>query len=122
MESIKQNGTWELALLPSNRKRMPWKWVSKYKYISGSDQPKYKDRLVAKGFKHEQGIDYDEIFSHVVKMTTLWLLLGVVATEDLELERMGVKTTFLHGDLEEDCWETISTWAGSAEEADSRVD
>ena len=52
--------------------------------------------LVAKGF------DYEEIFSLLVKMTILRLLLGVVATEDLELEQLDIKTTFLHGDLEED--------------------
>ena len=37
-------------------------------------------------------------------MTTLQLLLGVVETEDLELEHLDVKTAFLHGDLEEDIY------------------
>ena len=52
----------------------------------------------------ERGVDYDEIFSPVVKMNTLRLLLGVVATEDLELEQLNVKKTFLHGDLDEDLY------------------
>ena len=68
----------------------------RYKYVSDSEKPKYKAWLVAKGF------DYEEIFSLLVKMTILRLLLGVVATEDLELEQLDIKTTFLHGDLEED--------------------
>ena len=104
MDSIKENNTWELVELPAGRKPLPCKWVFRYKYVSDSEKPKYKARLVAKGFKQEHGVDYDEIFSPVVKMTTLRLLLGVVATEDLELEQMDVKTTFLHGDLEEDIY------------------
>ena len=104
MDSIHANKTWELVQQPVGRKPLPCKWVYRYKYVSSSERPNYKAMLVAKGFKQEHGVDYEEIFSHVVKMTTLRLLLGVVATEDLMLEQLDVKTTFLHGDLEEDIY------------------
>ena len=52
----------------------------------------------------EHGVDYEEIFSPVVKMTTLRLRLGIVATKDLALKQLDVKTTFLHGDLHEDIY------------------
>ena len=45
--------------------------------------------------------DYNEIFSHVLKHTSIRTILSIVATEDLELEQMDVKTPFLHEDLEE---------------------
>ena len=45
------------------------------------------------------GVDFDEIFSLVVKMTTLRFMLGIVATDNLELIQLDVKTAFLHGDL-----------------------
>ena len=90
--------------LPVGRKPLPCKWVFQYKYVFGSEKPKYKARLVAKGFKQEHGVEYNEIFSPVVKMTTLRLLLRVVAIKDLELEQLNVKTAFLHGDLEEDIY------------------
>ena len=75
--------------LPVGRMLPPYKWVYWYKYVLfGSERPKYKASLVTKGFKQEHGVDYDEIFSPVVKMTMLRLLPVVVATEDLELEQL----------------------------------
>ena len=76
------------------KKVVALQWVFRYKYVFDSEKPKYKAQLIVKGFKQEHGIDYDEIFSPVVMMTTLQLLLRVVATEDLELEQLDVKTTF----------------------------
>ena len=64
----------------------------------------YKAQLVAKGFKQEYGIDFEEIFSPMVKVTTLHMMLGLVAKENLELVKLDVKTTFLHGDLNEEIY------------------
>lgn len=50
-----------------------------------------------KGFQQEKSIDFDEIFSPVVKMMSIRVVLGLVASQDLELEKMDVKTAFLHG-------------------------
>ena len=55
-----------------------------------------------KGFNQRKGIDFDEIFSPVVKMTSIRTVLGLAASFDLEIEQMDVKTAFLHGDLEEE--------------------
>ena len=57
-----------------------------------------------KGFTKKKGKDFDEIFSPVVKMTSIITILSLVAVEDLHLEQLDVKTTFLHGDLEEDIY------------------
>ena len=99
MDPIHQNQTWELVELPAGRKPLTCKWVFWYKYVSDSEKPKYKARLLTKGFQQEHGVDYNKIFSPIVKMTTIRLLLGVMATEDLELEKLDVKTVFLHRDL-----------------------
>ncbi|GJQ96748.1 retrovirus-related pol polyprotein from transposon TNT 1-94 [Tanacetum coccineum] len=70
------------------------------------DRKKYKARLVVKGFQQKQGVYYNKIFSQVVKMTTIRLVLSIVASEDLHLEKLDVKTAFLHGDLYEDIYMT----------------
>ena len=62
---------------------------------------RYKARLVVKGFAQKKGIDFDEIFSPVVKITSIKTILSIVIVKDLHLEQLNVKTTFLHGDLEE---------------------
>ena len=104
MDSIYANDTWELVPLPAHKKALPCKLLFRYKCVSRTEQPKYKGRLATKDFNQEQGVDYDEIFSPVVKMTTLRYPLGVVAANDLELEEMDMQTTFLQGDLHEDIY------------------
>ncbi|MCO5553310.1 hypothetical protein L7F22_006831 [Adiantum nelumboides] len=83
MDSLHKNGTWDLVLLPKGKKALPCKWVYKMKVVPWDDKPKYKACLVAKGFKQEYGVDFDEIFLLVVKMKTLHMALGLVAHEDM---------------------------------------
>ena len=60
--------------------------------------------MVVKGFEQKKGIEFDKIFSPVVKMTSIQLILGLVASMNLELEQMYVKTAFFHEDLEEEIY------------------
>ena len=62
---------------------------------------RYKAQLVAKGYAQKEEIDYNEIFSPVVKHMSIRVLLAMVAVYDSELEQLDVKMAFLHGDLEE---------------------
>ena len=67
-------------------------------------EKQYKARLFVKGFAQKKGIDFDEIFSPVVKMNSIRTILSLVVVEDLHIEQLDVKTTFLHGDLEEEIY------------------
>jgi Reverse transcriptase (RNA-dependent DNA polymerase) len=57
--------------------------------------------LVAKGYSQVEGVDFNEVFSPVVNQTSFRVLLSLVAMKNYEWEQLDVKTTFLHGDLEE---------------------
>jgi len=103
MSSLLKNKTWELTTLPEGKKALQNKWV--YRVKTEHDRSKrFKARLVVKGFQQKKGIDYSEIFSPVMKLTTIRVVLGIVAAENLHLEQLDVKTAFLHGELEEDTY------------------
>ncbi|GKV14795.1 hypothetical protein SLEP1_g25613 [Rubroshorea leprosula] len=93
----------ELVELPKGRKTLKNKWVFKLKK-DGDKIVRYKARLVVKSFSQKKGIDFDEIFSPMVKMSSIRVVLGLAASMNLELEQLDVKTAFLHGDLHEEIY------------------
>ncbi|KAH9727063.1 retrovirus-related pol polyprotein from transposon TNT 1-94-like protein [Citrus sinensis] len=91
--------------LPKGKRAIGNKWVYTKKQGSlNQTTPRYKARLVAKCFAQKEGIDYNEVFSPVVKHTSICILLALVAKNELELAQLDVKTKFLHGDLEEEIY------------------
>ena len=56
---------------------------------------------MAKGYAQREGINYNEVFSPVVKHSSIRILLALVAQYELELDQLDVNTAFLHSDLEE---------------------
>jgi len=104
MDSLHKNHTYELVKLPKGKKVLKNKWVYRIKQEEHMPHPRFKARLVVKGFGQRKGVDFDEIFSPMVKMTSIRVSLGLAASLNLEVEQMDVKTTFLHGDLEEEIY------------------
>ncbi|KAG8490441.1 hypothetical protein CXB51_016092 [Gossypium anomalum] len=89
MESLHKNKTWDLVKLPKGKKTVRCKWVFKKKEgTPGVEEPKYKARLVAKGYSQVPGVDFTDVFSPVVKHSSIRALLGIVAMHDLELEQL----------------------------------
>ena len=102
MKSLKKKETHDLVPLPQGKRVIGCKWVYKKKStVLEKEGEKFKAILVAKGFSQHKGIDYDEIFNPVVRHTSIRAVLVLVACNDMILEQMDVKTSFLHGKLEE---------------------
>jgi hypothetical protein len=73
--------------LPKGPKAIGFKWVFKKKeWIPGVEDARFKARLVAKGYSQREGVNFNEIFSPVIKHSSICVLLAIVSLLDLELE------------------------------------
>nr|GEV75054.1 putative ATP-dependent RNA helicase DHX37 [Tanacetum cinerariifolium] len=81
---------------PAGQKLVSCKWIFKIKEgIEGVQKPRYKARLVARGFTQRAGIDYNEVFSSVVRHTSIRVILALTACKDYEMEKLDVKTSYV---------------------------
>jgi hypothetical protein len=99
--SLLENQTWDLVPLPLGRKLFKCRWVYMTKSVVDGQVSKYKSRLVSKGFQKVLGIDYEETFTPVLKMDSIYLELSIVVEKGWEFHEMDVKNAFLHEDLSE---------------------
>ncbi|TYJ98399.1 retrovirus-related pol polyprotein from transposon tnt 1-94 [Cucumis melo var. makuwa] len=101
MESMYSNSVWTLADQPREVRPIGCKWIYKRKRDQAGKVQTFKARLMAKGYTHEKGIDYEETFSPVAMIKSIRILLSIAIFYDYEIWQMDVKTTFLNGNLEE---------------------
>ena len=104
IDSILHNHTWELVDLPSGCKPLSSKWIFKRKRKVDGSIDKYKARLVIKGYRQTEGLDYFDTYSPVTRINSIRMVFAIVALKDLEVHQMDVKTTFLNGDLNEEIY------------------
>ena len=90
--------------MPEGKNIVGNKWVFKVKRDENGDVQRYKARLVAQGYSQTEGVDYNEVFSPVVRNTTIRSLLALSNAKDWEVHQMDVRTALLQGNLEEEVY------------------
>ena len=104
VESILHNHTWEMVDLPPGCKPLGYKWIFKKKMKANGSIDKYSARLVIKGYRQKEGLDYFDTYSPVTRITSIRMIIAIATLYNLEIHQMDVKTAFLNGDLDEEVY------------------
>jgi hypothetical protein len=104
IESMRENQVWNLIDPPNGVKTIECKWIYKKKKDMDGNVNIHIARLVVKGFRQVQGVDYNEAFSPIAMLKSVRIILAIAAYFDYEIWQMDVKTAFLNGNMTEDVY------------------
>nr|GEV27930.1 hypothetical protein [Tanacetum cinerariifolium] len=98
---FKRLDVWVLVPAPDNISPLTLKWLFKNKHDEEQTVIQNKSRLVMRGYRQEEGINFKESFAPVARMEAIRIFLAYAAHKSFLVFQMDVKTAFLHGSLKE---------------------
>nr|GFB33359.1 retrovirus-related Pol polyprotein from transposon TNT 1-94 [Tanacetum cinerariifolium] len=101
---FKRLDVWVPVSTPDNISPLTLKWLFKNKHDEEQTVIRNTSRLVVRGYRQEEGIDFEESFASVARMEAIRIFLAYAAHKSLIVFQMDVKTAFLHGSLKEDIY------------------
>jgi len=104
IRNFQQMGVYDVVPRPKGRKVVGSKWVLRIKRGPDGQVQKYKARIVAQGFTQVEGLDYDQTFAPVVKLSTFCTILAIAVQQNLTIHQMDVKAAYLNGKLKEEIY------------------
>ncbi|GKA50144.1 retrovirus-related pol polyprotein from transposon TNT 1-94 [Tanacetum coccineum] len=90
---------WGLVPCPDLALIIKLKWIFKVKQDKFGEVLKNKERLVAKGYRQEEGIDFKEPFTPVARIEAIRIFIANAANKNMKIYQMDAKTAFLNGEL-----------------------
>uniref|UniRef100_A0A2N9EXT0 Uncharacterized protein n=1 Tax=Fagus sylvatica TaxID=28930 RepID=A0A2N9EXT0_FAGSY len=100
MQALHQNHTWVLVPRQADMNIIGCRWIFKTKLHSDGSLDRLKARLVAKGYNQQEGVDYLDTFSPVIRPATIRIVLTLATVKGWSLRQLDVKNAFLHGHLD----------------------
>jgi len=104
IQALSANRTWTLVSFHSSMNVIGSRWVYKIKRISDGSIERYKACLVARGFTHQEGIDYYETFSPVIKQAIVRLVVSIAISCGWKIHQLDIHNAFLNGVLDEEVY------------------
>ncbi|GJR10198.1 integrase, catalytic region, zinc finger, CCHC-type containing protein [Tanacetum coccineum] len=104
LNQFKRLQVWELVPRPEGKNIISLKWLWKNKRDAENIVVRNKTRLVAKGYRQEKGIDFEESFDPVARLKVVRMFIAYAAHKNITIFQMDVKTTFLNGPLKEEVY------------------
>lgn len=102
--ALLKNETWSLVSFPQNKNPINCKWVFRVKKNADDRVQKLKARLVAKGYNQRPGIDFNDVFSPVVKPATIRSVLTIAVAKGWHVHQADINNAFLNGVLNEEVY------------------
>nr|GEX04766.1 retrovirus-related Pol polyprotein from transposon TNT 1-94 [Tanacetum cinerariifolium] len=99
---FKRMDVWVLVPTPDNISPLTLKWIFKNKHDEEQIVIRNKSRFVVRGYRQEEGLDFEESFAPVARMEAIRIFLAYAAHKSFTVFQMDVKTAFLQGLLKED--------------------
>ncbi|KAJ9555814.1 hypothetical protein OSB04_010428 [Centaurea solstitialis] len=99
-----RNNVWLLVPRPRKRTIIGSKWIFRNKLDEIGTIIRNKARLMAQGYRQEEGIDYDETFAPVARLEAIRLFLAFAAHMNFKVYQMDIKNAFLNGKLNEEVY------------------
>ncbi|GJY53669.1 retrovirus-related pol polyprotein from transposon TNT 1-94, partial [Tanacetum coccineum] len=94
----------ELVSCPDKVFLIKLKWIYKVKTDESGGKLKNKARLVAQGFRQEEGIDFEESFAPVARIEAIRIFVANAAHKNMTIYQIDLKTAFLNGKLKEEVY------------------
>lgn len=100
LKELQSNGTWEVVKCPAGANVVSSKWVFRIKFNSRGELERFRARLVARGFTQRFGVDFEEAYSPVLKITSLRFLAALAAQWKRRLRQGDVPNAYVKAKLD----------------------